>query len=128
MAVTLNKDGKPRKVGSGKTKGAGCITNIKWQQLKEFISENEDIQVSRVWLRSIGALSQKRGNRKKVSQKTLSKVRPPEKLTTIYPRRLLSRQQETLLTIKKRMTTNHLHCSVPVAKLEIIKKVKMVVE
>ena len=67
MAVTLNKDGTPRKQGSGKTKGAGCFTNIKWQQLKEFIGENEDIQVSRVWLRSIGASSQKRGSRKKVS-------------------------------------------------------------
>lgn len=67
MAVTLNKDGTPRKQGSGKTKGAGCFTNIKWQQLKEFIGENEDIQVSRVWLRSIGALSQKRGSRKKVT-------------------------------------------------------------
>ena len=67
MAVTLNKDGTPRKQGSGKTKGAGCFTNIKWQQLKEFIGEHEDIQVSRVWLRSIGALSQKRGTRKKVS-------------------------------------------------------------
>ena len=67
MAVTLNKDGTPRKQGSGKTKGAGCFTNIKWQQLKEFIGENEDIQVSRVWLRSIGASSQKRGTRKKVS-------------------------------------------------------------
>lgn len=67
MTVTLNKDGTPRKQGSGKTKGAGCFTNIKWQQLKEFIGENEDIQVSRVWLRSIGALSQKRGSRKKVT-------------------------------------------------------------
>ena len=67
MAVTLNKDGTPRKQGSGKTKGAGCFTNIKWQQLKEFIGEHEDIQVSRVWLRSIGALSQKRGSRKKVT-------------------------------------------------------------
>ena len=67
MAVTLNKDGTPRKQGSGKTKGAGCFTNIKWQQLKEFIGENEVIQVSLVWLRSIGALNQKRGSRKKVT-------------------------------------------------------------
>lgn len=66
MATTLNKDGTPRKVGSGKTKGAGCFTHIKWEQLKEFIGENDDIQVSRVWLRSVGALSQKRGSRKKV--------------------------------------------------------------
>ena len=89
MAVTLNKDGKPRKVGSGKTKGAGCFTNIKWQQLKEFISENEDIQVSRVWLRSIGALSQKRGNRKKVSQKTLSKIPPPGETNNNLPQKTI---------------------------------------
>jgi hypothetical protein len=81
MAVTLNKDGTPRKQGSGKTKGAGCFTNIKWQQLKEFIGENEDIQVSRVWLRSIGALSQKRGSRKKVtlSSRTSTSTKPISK-------------------------------------------------
>jgi len=66
MGVTLNKDGTPRKVGSGKTKGAGCFANIKWQHLKNFIGEDEDIQVSRVWLRSVGALAQKKGSKKKV--------------------------------------------------------------
>jgi len=66
MGVTLNKDGTPRKIGSGKTKGAGCFANIKWQHLKNFIGEEEDIQVSRVWLRSVGALAQKKGSKKKV--------------------------------------------------------------
>ena len=28
MGVTLNKDGTPRKIGSGKTKGAGCYEKI----------------------------------------------------------------------------------------------------
>jgi len=65
MTVTLNKDGTPRKIGSGKTKGAGCFAKIKWAQLKEFIKEDEDILVGRVWLRSVGALSQKRGSKKK---------------------------------------------------------------
>ena len=52
--VTLNKDGTPRKRGSGKTKGAGCFTKIQWSELKEFVGENTAIPVSRVWLRSLG--------------------------------------------------------------------------
>ena len=35
MGVTLNKDGTPRKIGSGKTKGAGCYAKI---TLKELVS------------------------------------------------------------------------------------------
>jgi len=53
-------------VGSGKTKGAGCFAKIKWQQLREFIKEDQDILVSRVWLRSVGALTPKRRSKKKV--------------------------------------------------------------
>lgn len=52
--VTLNKDGTPRKRGSGKTKGAGCFTKIQWSELKAFVGENTAIPVSRVWLRSLG--------------------------------------------------------------------------
>jgi len=66
MEVTLNKDGKPRKIGSGKTKGAGCFAKIKWKQLREFIREDDDILVSRVWLRTTGALIDRR---KKTSSK-----------------------------------------------------------
>ena len=65
MKVTLNKDGTPRKIGSGKTKGAGSFAKIKWEQLREFIKEDQDIVVSRVWLRSVGALSSKRRSKKK---------------------------------------------------------------
>ena len=65
MEVTLNKDGTPRKIGSGKTKGAGCFAKIKWKQLREFISEEDEILVGRVWLRSVGALNQKKGSKKK---------------------------------------------------------------
>jgi len=60
MAATLNKDGTPRKTGSGKTKGAGCFAKIKWEQLREFVQDDENILVSRVWLRSVGALNQKK--------------------------------------------------------------------
>ena len=55
MAVTLNKDGKPRKKGSGKTKGAGCYAKIPWSDLKKFIGPEVSIPVSRVWLRNLNA-------------------------------------------------------------------------
>ena len=54
--TTLNKDGSPRKKGSGKTKGAGCFTKISWSQLQEYVGENTLIPVSRVWLRSLAPL------------------------------------------------------------------------
>jgi hypothetical protein len=80
MGVTLNKNGKPRKIGSGKTKGAGCFAKIKWKNLKEFIKEDDDILVGRVWLRSVGALNQKKGSKKKLSRSAPplpSKPKPP---------------------------------------------------
>ena len=51
----LNKDGKPRKKGSGKTKGAGCYAKIPWSDLKKFIGPEVSIPVSRVWLRNLNA-------------------------------------------------------------------------
>ena len=53
--VTLNKDGTPRKKGSGKTKGAGCYAKISWRELKRFVGTDVPIPVSRVWLRGLGA-------------------------------------------------------------------------
>ena len=44
----------PRKVGSGKTKGAGCYGEISWKQLKKLIAEDVKFPVSRVWLKNIG--------------------------------------------------------------------------
>lgn len=56
--VTLNKDGKLRKKGSGKTKGAGCFTRVSWSQLQEYVSESIPIPISRVWLRELGVPEQ----------------------------------------------------------------------
>ena len=55
MAATFNKDGKPRKKGSGKTRGAGCYAKIPWSDLKKFIGPEVSIPVSRVWLRNLNA-------------------------------------------------------------------------
>ena len=52
--ITVNKNGKPRKVGSGKTKGAGCYAKISWRELKKYIGADVAIPVSRVWLRGLG--------------------------------------------------------------------------
>ena len=58
MPRTLNKDGTPRKTGSGKTKGAGCYSPVTWSELKNLISDDVQIPVSRVWLRSLGGLGE----------------------------------------------------------------------
>jgi len=55
VELTLNKDGKPRKKGSGKTRGAGCYAKIPWSDLKKFIGAEVSIPVSRVWLRNLNA-------------------------------------------------------------------------
>ena len=59
MPKTLNKNGTPRKMGSEKTKGAGCYADITWAELKKVIGENTRIQVSRVWLKNIGVAEKK---------------------------------------------------------------------
>jgi hypothetical protein len=82
MAATLNKDGTPRKTGSGKTKGAGCFAKIKWEQLREFVQDDENILVSRVWLRSVGALNQKKGSKKKLQSHTPTPRTKPAGETT----------------------------------------------
>jgi hypothetical protein len=55
VELTLNKDGKPRKKGSGKTMGAGCYAKIPWSDLKKIIGPEVSIPVSRVWLRNLNA-------------------------------------------------------------------------
>ena len=85
MGVTLNKDGRPRKIGSGKTKGAGCYAKITWKELKGLVDEDSPIQVSRVWLRSVQNPSPKSEVMKLESEKapTLS---PQIKQNTPKPR------------------------------------------
>jgi len=86
MAATLNKDGTPRKTGSGKTKGAGCFAKIKWEQLREFVQDDENILVSRVWLRSVGALNQKKGSNKKLQSHTPTpRTKPGRKIPYSQP-------------------------------------------
>ena len=52
---TLNKDGTPRKQGSGRKKGANSFANVKLEDLQQFCGSATAIPVSRVWLEKIGA-------------------------------------------------------------------------
>ena len=53
--VTKNKNGTPRKTGSGRTKGATSLAKVSLGTLKEYLaSDNMIIPVSRVWLRDMG--------------------------------------------------------------------------
>jgi hypothetical protein len=53
--VTLNKDGSPRKSGSGRRKGANSFANISLADLEKFCGSASVIPVSRVWLEKMGA-------------------------------------------------------------------------
>ena len=53
--VTLNKDGTPRKSGSGRRKGANSFVSIRVSDLEQFCGQNTLIPVSRVWLEKMGA-------------------------------------------------------------------------
>lgn len=51
---SINKDGSPRKKGSGRTKGSNSFTYIQLNDLKKIINEAVEVPVSRVWLRNLG--------------------------------------------------------------------------
>jgi hypothetical protein len=53
--VTTNKDGSPRKSGSGRRKGANSFINISLADLEKFCGSASVIPVSRVWLEKMGA-------------------------------------------------------------------------
>lgn len=80
MSKTLNKDGTPRKIGSGKTKGAGCFSPTTWSALKNFIADDVEFPVSRVWLRDLGALKAKQSGKKKIAQPAVLSSSPPKDL------------------------------------------------
>ena len=63
---TLNKDGTPRKVGSGRRKGANSFANVKLEDLQQFCGSATLIPISRVWLEKMGA-SITEANQTKVS-------------------------------------------------------------
>lgn len=53
--VTLNKDGSPRKSGSGRRKGANSFANVTLADLEKFCGSATLIPISRVWLENMGA-------------------------------------------------------------------------
>ena len=53
--VTLNKDGTPRKTGSGRKRGATSFANVTIADLQQFCGNATVIPVSRVWLEQMGA-------------------------------------------------------------------------
>ena len=55
MKVTLNKDGTPRKSGSGRRKGAKSFVSIRVSDLEQCCGKNTLIPVSRVWIEQMGA-------------------------------------------------------------------------
>ncbi|MDG1325451.1 MAG: hypothetical protein P8P49_06765 [Opitutales bacterium] len=95
MPKTLNKNGTPRKIGSGKTKGAGCYADVTWADLKNVIGENTRIQVSRVWLKNIGVQEIKKLKNKvpSVNAEKLakeSKPLPTPKITRINEKKVFT--------------------------------------
>jgi len=54
ISESLNKDGLPRKKGSGRTKGSNSFTLVPLNDLKKIINEEVPVPVSRVWLRNLG--------------------------------------------------------------------------
>ena len=52
---TLNKDGTPRKQGSGRRKGANSFANVTLADLEQFCGSATLIPISRVWLEKMGA-------------------------------------------------------------------------
>lgn len=53
--VTLNKDGTPRKSGSGRRRGANSFVSVSLADLDKFCGSATLIPVSRVWLEKMGA-------------------------------------------------------------------------
>ena len=51
--VTLNKDGSPRKRGSGRPKGASSFAHVTMGDLEKFIGRETLIPVSKTWLHSV---------------------------------------------------------------------------
>lgn len=95
MSKTLNKDGTPRKIGSGKTKGAGCYAQVTLAELQEVLSKDAKIQVSRVWLKNIGLIE---GNaQKKLPSKAQIKSSPTKTKDLPTPKiiRINSKKEDT---------------------------------
>ena len=125
MGVTLNKDGTPRKIGSGKTKGAGCYENITLRDLRKLVNENAEVSVSRVWLRE--AQEQKKARSENFDIKP-PKVKPEYTEPSSAPvisnkiKENLPQKKLSMHTLLMRMSTNLLHFSHPMQVCEIIER------
>jgi len=105
MSNTLNKDGTPRKVGSGKTKGAGCYGEISWKQLKKVIAEDVKFPVSRVWLKNIGLHIEPATEVTKAQQKILTNSLLPK--SSIFKRTSKKSMKAQTLVKAKLMIRPH---------------------
>jgi hypothetical protein len=61
MSISYNKDGTPRKPGSGRTKGAVSLVPVRLGDLLSFLGEDAQIIMGRKFLESIGFMNNKRG-------------------------------------------------------------------
>jgi len=51
--ITYNKDGSPRKKGSGRPKGSTSFLNVRLEDLKSFVGEDTLIPVRKTWLHEV---------------------------------------------------------------------------
>ena len=79
MKVTLNKDGTPRKSGSGRRKGAKSFTNVSIVDLQKFCGSATLIPISRVWLENMGASIQAKPTNITAQEKVLDE--PEQKIS-----------------------------------------------
>ena len=74
--VTLNKDGSPRKSGSGRKKGANSFANVTLADLEKFCGSATLIPISRVWLENMGASIQAKPTNITTQEKVLDEAEP----------------------------------------------------
>ena len=72
--VTLNKDGSPRKSGSGRRKGANSFANVTLADLEKFCGSATLIPISRVWLENMGASIEAKPTNITTQEKALDEV------------------------------------------------------
>lgn len=72
--VTLNKDGSPRKSGSGRRKGANSFANVTLADLEKFCGSATLIPISRVWLENMGASIEAKPTNITTQEKVLDEV------------------------------------------------------
>tara|TARA_Y100001963_G_scaffold3361_1_gene4472 strand:- start:311 stop:586 length:276 start_codon:yes stop_codon:yes gene_type:complete len=81
--VTKNKDGTPRKKGSGRTKGATSLSNVRFGTLKEYlVNDDMIVPVSRVWLKKVLGIEVSAPKTKKIKAEKEESTKVEYSLTT----------------------------------------------